>query len=240
MPAKPPPGAGRTWRIVAFGALTLALLLWMSARLSELPTQVNLAVKTKGAMVLSVFGGAEPELLDSTGFPGPIRARLEAYSERRAAFHSRLAEPPTGTAAHDEWSRRIWIERAIVALIDAPDIADEAARFASRDPFGRAWGEASAGPMAEAQEAEAFLDADPATILQPYLWLFLMHRYKAALPLLRAEDVDESEIGTVTKRYARARTLAAGSRDPLISLIAADIDNVASVYPLVRASSQRP
>lgn len=227
-------------RLVALGVLIVALLVWMSARLSELPTQVNLAVKTKGALVLAVFGGAEAELLDPTGFPAPIRARLEAYSERREAFRSSLPEPPAGTPAHDEWSRRTGIERAIVSLIDAPAIAAEAAAFASRAPFGRGWTGTSEGPMVEAKEAEDFLDANPSTALKPYLWVFLMDRYKAALPLLRAEDAQEADIGTVTMRYARARALAAGSSDPLISLIAADIDNVVSVYPLVRSSSQRP
>jgi hypothetical protein len=228
------------WRSVAFVAFVIALLLWMSARLTELPTQVNLAVRTKGALVLSVFGGAEPEMLDPTGFPEPIRARLQDYSERRRTFRSSLPEPPAGTPAREGWARRVWIERAIVALIDGQGIPGEAAAFASREPFDRAWHETSEGPMAEAQEAEAFLDANPQTVLKPYLWLFLMHRYKAALPLLRAEEVHESDIGRVTMRYARARALAAGSRDPLISLIAVDIDHVVSVYPLVRASSHRP
>jgi hypothetical protein len=238
MTARPAPETARVWRFAVLGALIIALLVWMSARLSELPTQVTLAVKTKGALVLSVFGGAVPEPLDPTGFPAPVRARLEVYSERREAFRSSLPEPPAETAAHDEWSRRVWIERAIVSVIDASGIEGEAAAFASRTPFGRAWGETSDTPMAEAQEAEAFLDANPAHVLKPYLWLFLMHRYKAALPLLRAENVDEAEIGSVTMRYARARALAAGSSDPLISLVAADIDHVVSVYPLVRASSQ--
>jgi hypothetical protein len=240
MPERLASHTGHLLRVIALGVLIVALLWWMSARLSELPTQVDLAVKTNGTLVLSVFGGAESKPLDPTGFPEPVRARLKAYLQRRETFRSSLPEPPSGSPAHDEWSRRVLIERAIVSLIDAPRIASEAAAFASRAAFGSAWVEVSEGPMAEAEEAQAFLDANPATALKPYLWLFLMHRYKSALPLLRAENVDEADIGSVTRGYARARALAAGSSDPLIGLIAADIDNVRSVYPLVGASGQRP
>ncbi len=65
-----------------------------------------------------------------------------------------------------------------------------------------------------------------------------MHRCKAALPRLNAEGANDADIGAVTMKYARGRALAAGAADPLIGLIAADIDTVASVNPLVRRSAR--
>jgi hypothetical protein len=228
----------RTWRGAALAVLVVVFLMWFSSTLRELPTLVNQAVNIKGAMVLSVFGGAEPEPINPTGFPPEYRARLEAYSERRAEFHSRLPEPAPDTPAHDAWSRRIRVERAIVALIDAPGIEAQAAAFSSRAVSESPWDASSQGPLAEAREAEAYLDDNPSTPLRAYVWLFLMHRYKCALPPLRTEQAGEPEIGSVTMGYARARALAAGSLDPLVRLTAADIDVVASVYPLVRTSTR--
>ena len=226
------------WRPTALALLVLGLLLWLSVPLSEIPTLVNLAGRTKGALVLSVFGGGEPEPLDLTGLPTAIRQRLETYLARRRAFRSRLPEPPFRTEEHEAWASRVAVERAIVALIDLPGIEDLAAAYASREQLAVPWNRASAGPLAEARDAEAYLDADPATPLRPYLWLFLMHRCKAALPLMEAEGAGETEMGGVRMKYARGRALAAGAPDPLIGLIAADIDTVASVYPLVRTSSR--
>ncbi len=226
------------WRPTALALLILGLVLWLSVPLIEVPTLVNLAVRTKGALVLSVFGGGEPEPIDLSGFPAGIRRRLDTYLARRGAFRTRLPEPAAGTMEHEAWAARVAVEREIVALINAPDIEDRATAYASRARIAAPWDNASDGPLAEARDVEAYLDADPATPLRPYLWLFLMHRCKAALPLMRAEGADDADIGAVTMKYARGRALAAGASDPLIGLIAADIDTVASVYPLVRRSAR--
>src|SRR5512135_3395769 len=71
------------WRPTALAVLVLGLLLWLSVPLIEVPTLVNLAVRTKGALVLSVFGGGDPEPLDLSGFPAGIRRRLDSYLARR-------------------------------------------------------------------------------------------------------------------------------------------------------------
>ncbi len=226
------------WRPTALALLILGLVLWLSVPLIEVPTLVNLAVHTKGALVLSVFGGGEPEPLDSSGFPTGIRQRLETYLARRSAFRTRLPEPPLRTTEHETWTARVAVEREIVALINAPGIENLAAAYASRARIAAPWDDASDGPLAEARDVEDYLNADPATPLRPYLWLFLMHRCKAALPRMNAEGANDADIGAVTMKYARGRALAAGAADPLIGLIAADIDTVASVNPLVRRSAR--
>src|SRR5512137_2560182 len=94
----------RTWHGAVLTVLLLIFLLWFSTSLRESPSVVNQAVHVKGAMVLSVFGGADPEPLDATGFRVEYRTHLEAYSARRAAFRSRLPEPAPDTPAHETWS----------------------------------------------------------------------------------------------------------------------------------------
>jgi len=224
------------WRHATLTLLVIGILLWASVRLSDLPPQVNLAVNARGALVLSVFGGVEPEPLDRTGLPERVRQRLETYLTRLSAFASRLPEPAPGTPEHLAWVARVRVERAIVALIDVPGIADQAATFAAGAQIAPEWTDASGGPLTEARDAEAYLEAHPTTPLKPYLWLFLMHRYKAAIPRLRSEGAHEADVNAVATTYARYRALAAGFSDPLIGLIAGDIDNVASVDPVRRTA----
>jgi hypothetical protein len=228
----------RRLRHAVLAILVVAILLWASVRLSELPTLVNMAVDIRGTLVASVFDEGGPPPLDPAGFPEENRRRLEIYLARRQAFRSQLPEPPRGTSAHETWAERFEVERAIVSLVDAPGIEEQAAAYASRAVLMKPWNRLSDGPLAEARDVESYLDGNPDTPLRPYLWLFLMHRYKAALPLLRSEGADEVDIGGVTMQYARRRALAVGFSDPLIGLIATDIDIVASVYPLVRVSGR--
>ena len=156
--------------------------------------------------------------------------RLEEYVSRRKSFRSNLIEPKDMTFPADVGFReKQWLEGAIVALVDAPGIEKTAADYASKAKLYYEWEGMSDGPLGEAQFAETFLSANPATPLRSYLLLFLLHRYRCAYECLDFEKKLEGR-AKVAQKYQLSLKEALESPDPLIALVADDIDRAPYLY----------
>ena len=87
-----------------------------------------------------------------------------------------LSKLTHGGAANKKYS----IELGIYSLIDKPGIADSAYSYAQKAKLFFEWEGFSDGPLTEADFTETYIENHPNSIINPYLLLFLLHRYRAA------------------------------------------------------------
>jgi hypothetical protein len=166
---------------------------------------------------------------DLATVPEPARDRLSAFLTRRSAFSSSYENKPQDADALQSDAKRRVIERAIVSLIDAPDINTRAVEFVKAAPIASEWEGRPAGALAESTFAEEILTKDPKTPLAPFLYVFIAQRQRAAFEAAsRAED--QATMKAAAKQYRtfiqRARTVP----DPIFKLLADDLDRVPYVY----------
>jgi len=144
-----------------------------------------------------------------------------------AAFRSRLPEGTTFFARAALPHQRT-LERALVCLVEAPRIAELAADYTRRARIFYEWEGLSSSPLAEGEFAEAYIVDHQDSPLVPYLNLFVAERMRSAFELLAGER-DQAGMVAAAKRY-RTFIDRARKADPMIGLVADDLDGLAFVY----------
>ena len=178
-----------------------------------------------------------------------VRAAIQRRLGRREAYE---VKTPIPEAAAFELKvaagRRQEIERGIVTLIERPGVEVEAIAFASSAKVYYEWETDPSAPLDEAASGEAYLKAHPTTIIEPYVRLFLLHRYRSgfeAAVFMVAHPYPEvlgaENIARWKKRHdgmrsdAAARYLAAwdalrNSTDVVVRALADDLDGKPYLY----------
>jgi hypothetical protein len=189
-------------------------------------------VDFKGTLFRSILSGgySAPSAADQRRMSPELTGRLHAFLVRTKHVKSRL-HPPESAYPEDKerFSVRQEIERAIVALVDDPGIAREAAFYAKDAVFAYEYEADSGGPTGEAQYAEAYLAKHPQTPMAPFLDLFLAHRYRALYETeVWAKNVEGEK--RAARKYREAIQQARASDDLLIRAAADDLDRQPYVY----------
>jgi hypothetical protein len=204
---------------------------------------VLLAAALAAAGLQEVPGGFNGKLYRSAFFSGagtlthddlapvaePLKARLARFLERRTAFKSRYKSAPDTMEKMRADAKRREIERAIVAIVEAPGIEKIAADFVAAAPVAYEWEGMHDGPLDEARFAESTLKGNPGSPLAPWLALFIAQRQRVAF------EAYENEKNTEGMRAAAAgyrtfieRARAAG--DPIYAAIAGDMESQPHLY----------
>lgn len=170
-----------------------------------------------------------PANLNVNKYPKEYHPRLLAYINRWKNFKSKMTNPKGPWEQQMAFEKQIQVERGIVSLIDTKGIENIAARYASSASISYEWEGMSDGPLGEANDAEHYLVANPQSPLKPYLILFLLHRYRIAFECLGFEKKPEKEAMASNKYHAYLK-MAKSEEDPLIGLIASDIDRQKYLY----------
>jgi hypothetical protein len=210
----------------AFSPAVLILALSVTAA-AQAPAGADL----QGKLYKSVFFSGPGALADAdlAAVPEEVRPRLERYLQRRAAFASKLQNAAsTFEALRAEAKKRV-VERAIVALIDAPDIESAAAAYAQRATILYEWEQRPDAPQSEATAAEDFLKNDPATALAPYLYVFIAERQRAAFEFMTV-DSQKADMTAAAKKYRTFIQRARAAADPIFRLLADDMDRLKFLY----------
>lgn len=190
----------------------------------------------KGRLYQYVLSGAyepngAPLLIDDPSLPRMLRPRLEQFRQRTKRVRSRLVHPhgmpdPDGK---DGFLQRQGIERAIVALVDTPGIAREAAAYARKAVDWYEYEGYPEGPLAEAAYAERYLTAHPNTELAPYLSLYLASRYRFAFETLVTKG-SRVQQQSAARKYRLYLQRAKDADHELICAAADDLDRQPFLY----------
>ena len=170
-----------------------------------------------------------PARLDASLFPQEFRGRLMTYIERARNFHSKLKPLHSTPESKMKFAKLVQVEKGIVLLIDAKGIEVAAATYAKNAKIYMEWEGMCDGPIEEARYAEDYLIQNPSTPIKPYLMLFLIHRYRIAFECLDHEN-DNVRQDEVAAKYRKYQHMARAEKDPLIGLIADDIDKQNYLY----------
>ena len=168
-------------------AITSAVLLLVLALTAAAQAPLSGAgADLKGKLYKSVFFSGPGALAapDLTGVPTAVRPRLERYLQRRAAFASKLRNGASSFEALRSEAKKRVVERAIVALVEAPQIEDAAAAYALDARILYEWEGRPESPLSEASAAEDFVKKNPSMPLAPYLYVFIAERQRAAFELM--------------------------------------------------------
>jgi hypothetical protein len=112
-----------------------------------------------------------------------VRRAVDGRLKKRRACKPRFAMPEDGREVEKELAfKHGAIECAIIALANRPGVEREAAAYAEHAILYYEWEGSSDGPIAEAGFAEDYLESHSRTALAPYLLVFLLHRYRCAVP----------------------------------------------------------
>lgn len=201
-------------------------------------TQNTPEIDFGGALYRAVFFPQnQPVSLQVKGLPPEVAARITRFNERNKAFRSHLGTPGGSLAGPELWQlqKSRQVERAIVALLEAQDLEQLASDYAKKAVIYYEWEGRAENPLQEASFAENFLRRQPQTPLKPYLFLFLAQRYRCAAEILSREKKTAPE-NEVWQKYRHYLTLARQEPDPLIGLIAADLDRQPYLYLKVEKS----
>jgi hypothetical protein len=195
------------------------------------PAETPAITDFAGTLCALVFDlPVEPHPVDPAALPADLKVRVEQYQQRAAAFRSRLrGNKQRGFIPEVLRTKRVKMERSIVALINSPGIAKLAADCASHAVLFYEWEGDSGPPLAEATWAEAYAQKEPNKPLRPYLHLFLAHRYRCAFEAATREGNQDARHGAEAG-YARALALALKDADPLVRVIARDLDRQQYLY----------
>jgi hypothetical protein len=166
---------------------------------------------------------------DLAAVPEPARERLSTFLTRRSAFSSLYENKPQDADALQSDAKRRVIERAIVSLIDAPDINARAVEFVKSAPIAYEWEGEPAGPLAESAFAEEILKKDPKTLLAPFLYVFIAQRQRAAFEAASRTE-DQATMKAAATKYRTFIERARTAPDPIFKLLADDLDRVPYVY----------
>ena len=184
-----------------------------------------------GRLYRSVFSSG-PALIaadDLARAPAALRPRLQVYLDRRSAFRSLYKGAPESIQEVRTDAKKRAIERAIVSLVDAPDIAARAAHFVTAAPIASSWGRGPEGPLAEAAYAEDVLKRDPSSPLAPWLYLFIADRQRAAFEL-SASRTDAEGMKAAARKYRALAARARNAPDPIVAAIMDDMEALPHLY----------
>ncbi len=181
----------------------------------------------KGRLYRAVFFSGPGALAptDLADVPGTLRPRLERYLQRRAAFASRLQNAASSFQALRVEAKKRVVERAIVALVEAPQIEEQAAAYASAAHILDEWQGRADAPLSEAAAAEDFVKTNPSTALAPYLYVFIAERQRAAFELMTVA-AQKAEMTAAAKKYRTFMQRARSADDPIFALLADDMDRL--------------
>lgn len=214
-------------RAISPAVIVVSLALTAAA---QTPSGVSGAALS-GKLYKSVFfsGPGSLAAADLAAAPAEVRSRLERYLQRRAAFSSRLQNGASDLETLRVEAKKRVVERAIVALIDVPDIESAAAAYAQGATILDEWDRQPDGPQAEATAAEEFLKQDPSTPLAPYLYVFIAERQRAAFELM-TPDSEKADMTAAAKKYRVFMQRARAVEDPIVRLLADDMERVPFLY----------
>jgi hypothetical protein len=221
--------------IMMTGALRVSvamIILASTAIVAQVPappagSTIDLGGKLYRAVFLS--GPGTLSTGDLAAIPEPSRGRLSTFLSRRSSFSSAYESKPEDADAVARDAKRRLIERAIVALIDVPDINARALEFVKAAPIAHEWEGKVQGPLAEAAHAEDVLKKAPNGPLAPFLYIFIAQRQRAAFEAAeRAKD--EPAMKAAAKKYRAFMDRARSASDPIFRLLADDLDRVPFVY----------
>lgn len=210
------------------------LILFVGITACSNEQRQNVEIDFGGLLYKSVFYSYIPEYdlskFDTKALPKNIRIRVNEYIERSKKFRSQLIKPKAGEGPK-LWGfrKRQVVEKAIVSLIKAEGIENIASKYAKEAVLYYEWEGMSDGPLPEAEFAEEYLKTHPETPIKPYLFLFLIHRYRCAFECLVFEKNLEAQ-KEASKKYQLYLKYAKESSDPLIRMIAEDIDKQQYLY----------
>ena len=174
-----------------------------------------------GRLTAAVLLGGPP--LTAHDLPAKVsetdRLRLETYLERWKAFKTRQG---IIAGSLETWKRRERLEREIASVVERPGIEQVAHAIA--------WSQGPYGVTTDVQEESGWAESlvrDPANALAaPYLYAFLASRYR--MQFERAEE-DRPALERLAKKYKTMLDRVRNAGDPLLILLADDLDNRASL-----------
>ena len=120
------------------------------------------------------------------------------------------------------------LERTLTCSNDTPNGASFAAEYAANATILYEWEGLHTSPLDEAAYAEQFIREHPMSPLVPSLNLFVAARMRYAFEMLNGA-VTDSEMVSLAERYDRFLNRARVA-DPLVGLIAVDLDGLPFVY----------
>jgi hypothetical protein len=196
-----------------------ALAVFLSAIAPLATADETAAAKALYTVLFELAGESSPP---DPGLAAPLtdlaKARFSSFTRRGAGFRSLLPAPPRKEGPERALAlNRRQVERGIVALIDAPGIEGAASRYAAAAPLSYEWEGMSNGPRSEAAGAETFLAQDPATPL------------RCAFEAAKLEK-NASAAAEAASKYSRWIEAALDESDPLVVIIAREIDSRPYVY----------
>jgi len=154
--------------------------------------------------------------------------RLRRYADRRASFRSLLGAAPAEGGDWARWVhlRRVSLEREMVALIERPDIAAEAAAAArAARPVPPSRGSDPAAYEYEISWADAWMQHHPSSPVRPFLQAYTALWIRAAI-----ERNSELPMRLrLAQRYARIVDGLRAQPDRIWTLLADDLDAEARV-----------
>jgi len=214
------------------GLLAALLLTVFPVQGGLAQTQPPCAIDFGGALYRAVFfHQSQPVSLPVPGLPPEVAARITRFNEKNQAFRSRLATPEGSQAGPELWQleKRRQVERAIAVMLEAKDLQQLAADYAQKAVIYYEWEGRAENPLREAGFAEDYLRRQPHTPLKPYLYLFLAQRYRCAAEILSREYRTGPQ-KEARQKYLDYLKLAGQEPDPLIGLIAADLNAQPYLY----------
>ena len=207
-------------------ALVLAIAL-----VAQVQETARSAVDLKGKLYRAVFvtgpGTLMPAELDA--LPPATRERLHRFLARRAAFKSAYTHEAASFDQARADAKKRDVERAIVALIEAPAVEDGARDFVRSAPIVFEWEGSWKGPIEEAVAAEAVLKQNASSPLAPYLYVFIAHRQRAAFEAY-AQSQNVEGMKAASRKYRTFLQRARSASDPIFGWIADDLDRQPHVY----------
>lgn len=184
-----------------------------------------------GKLYKSVFFSGPGALVaaDLASLPADVRARLDRYLTRRGAFESRLRNGASSFESVRSEARKRIIERAIVALVEAPGIEQAAAAYAESAHVLTDWQKDPQAPLAEAAAAEEFLKKDPSIAMAPFLYVFIAERQRAGFELMNVA-LHKADMNAAAKKYRTFMQRARAAEDSIFRLLADDMDRQPFLY----------
>jgi hypothetical protein len=166
---------------------------------------------------------------DLPAIPEPLRARLDTYLARRAAFKSSYKSSPDDLKMVRSDAKRRQLERSIVAMLDMPDVEKTAAEFVAAAPIAHEWEGLHDRPLEEANFAENVLKKDPSSPLAPWLYVFIAQRQRIAFEAL--ENVkNEDGMKAAAKKYRAFADRARAAGDVIYAALFDDMDRQPYLY----------
>lgn len=214
-----------------------ALVLLACASLAGAqPDTDGAAAALDGKLYKSIFrdGAGALRPADLPEIPEPLRSRLARYLARRGEFKSRYTSRSDTLEGMRADAKKRSLERAIVALVDAPGIEKTAAAFVSGAPIAGEWNGLHDGPLGEAAFAEDVLKKDPASSLAPWLYVFIAERQRVAFETYENEK-DAAGMKASARKYRTFLERARGVEDPIYGALVNDLDRQPYLY--LRSSS---